>query len=61
MERWYDAMTGRRQILVNAPIGEVLKAFSERFGDFSHASTNLLRAPISPCGVTHMSHMPRRE
>jgi uncharacterized protein YndB with AHSA1/START domain len=39
--------TVRRQILVNAPIGEAFKVFTERFGDFKPREHNLLRAPIA--------------
>jgi len=40
-------MTVRRQILVNAPIGEAFKVFTERFGDFKPREHNLLQAPIA--------------
>jgi uncharacterized protein YndB with AHSA1/START domain len=39
--------TVRRQVLVNAPIGEAFKVFTERFGDFKPREHNLLRAPIA--------------
>ena len=39
--------TVRRQILVNAPIGEAFKVFTERFGDFKPREHHLLRAPIA--------------
>jgi uncharacterized protein YndB with AHSA1/START domain len=39
--------TVRHQILVNAPIGEAFKVFTERFGDFKPREHNLLRAPIA--------------
>jgi uncharacterized protein YndB with AHSA1/START domain len=39
--------TVRRQILVNAPISEAFKVFTERFGDFKPREHNLLRAPIA--------------
>jgi uncharacterized protein YndB with AHSA1/START domain len=39
--------TVRRQIRVNAPIGEAFKVFTERFGDFKPREHNLLRAPIT--------------
>jgi uncharacterized protein YndB with AHSA1/START domain len=39
--------TVRRQILVNAPIGEAFKVFTERFGDFKPREHNLLQAPIA--------------
>jgi uncharacterized protein YndB with AHSA1/START domain len=38
--------TVRRQIVVNAPIGEAFKVFTERFGDFKPREHNLLGAPI---------------
>jgi uncharacterized protein YndB with AHSA1/START domain len=38
--------TVRRQILVNAPIDDAFKVFTERFGDFKPREHNLLRAPI---------------
>jgi uncharacterized protein YndB with AHSA1/START domain len=39
--------TVRRQILVNAPIGEAFKVFTERFGDFKPREHNLLHAAIA--------------
>jgi uncharacterized protein YndB with AHSA1/START domain len=39
--------TVRRQILVNAPISEAFKVFTERFGDFKPREHNLLQAPIA--------------
>jgi uncharacterized protein YndB with AHSA1/START domain len=39
--------TVRRQILVNAPIGEAFKVFTERFGDFKPREHNLLKAAIA--------------
>ena len=39
--------TVRRQILVNAPIGDAFKVFTERFGDFKPREHNLLRAAIA--------------
>jgi uncharacterized protein YndB with AHSA1/START domain len=33
--------------LVNAPIGEAFKVFTERFGDFKPREHNLLQAPIA--------------
>ena len=39
--------TVRRQVLVNAPISEAFKVFTERFGDFKPREHNLLRAPIA--------------
>jgi uncharacterized protein YndB with AHSA1/START domain len=39
--------TVRRQILVNAPIAEAFKVFTERFGDFKPREHNLLQAPIA--------------
>jgi uncharacterized protein YndB with AHSA1/START domain len=37
----------RRQILVNAPITEAFKVFTERFGDFKPREHNLLKAAIA--------------
>jgi uncharacterized protein YndB with AHSA1/START domain len=39
--------TVRRHIVVNAPIREAFKVFTERFGDFKPREHNLLRAPIA--------------
>ena len=39
--------TVRRQILVNAPIADAFKVFTERFGDFKPREHNLLRAAIA--------------
>jgi uncharacterized protein YndB with AHSA1/START domain len=39
--------TIRRQILVNAPISDAFKAFTERFGDFKPREHNLLKAAIA--------------
>ena len=39
--------TVRRQILVNAPIAEAFKVFTERFGDFKPREHNLLQAAIA--------------
>ena len=39
--------TVRRQILVNAPISDAFKVFTERFGDFKPREHNLLKAPIA--------------
>ena len=39
--------TVRRQILVNAPIREAFKVFTERFGDFKPREHNLLQAAIA--------------
>jgi uncharacterized protein YndB with AHSA1/START domain len=39
--------TVRRHILVNAPISEAFKVFTERFGDFKPREHNLLAAPIA--------------
>jgi uncharacterized protein YndB with AHSA1/START domain len=39
--------TVRRQILVNAPISEAFKVFTERFGDFKPREHNLLKSPIA--------------
>ena len=41
------ATTVRRHILVNAPISEAFKVFTERFGDFKPREHNLLHAPIA--------------
>ena len=39
--------TVRHQILVNAPISEAFKVFTERFGDFKPREHNLLQAAIA--------------
>jgi uncharacterized protein YndB with AHSA1/START domain len=39
--------TVRRHILVNAPIGEAFKVFTERFGDFKPREHNMLQAAIA--------------
>jgi uncharacterized protein YndB with AHSA1/START domain len=39
--------TVRRQIVVNAPIGDAFTVFTERFGDFKPREHNLLQSPIS--------------
>jgi uncharacterized protein YndB with AHSA1/START domain len=39
--------TVRRQVLVNAPISEAFKVFTERFGDFKPREHNLLKAAIA--------------
>jgi uncharacterized protein YndB with AHSA1/START domain len=39
--------TVRHQIVVNAPIGEAFKVFTERFGDFKPREHNLLQAVIA--------------
>ena len=39
--------TVRRHVLVNAPISEAFRVFTERFGDFKPREHNLLRAPIA--------------
>ena len=39
--------TVRRQILVNAPISDAFKVFTERFGDFKPREHNLLRTPLA--------------
>jgi uncharacterized protein YndB with AHSA1/START domain len=39
--------TVRREVVVNAPIGEAFKVFTERFGDFKPRDHNLLKAPIA--------------
>ena len=41
------ATTVRHQVLVNTPISEAFKVFTERFGDFKPREHNLLRAPIA--------------
>ena len=41
------AATVRRQVLVDAPIGEAFKVFTERFGDFKPREHNMLNAPIA--------------
>jgi uncharacterized protein YndB with AHSA1/START domain len=41
------ATTVRRQILVNAPISEAFKVFTERFGDFKPREHDLLQAAIA--------------
>jgi uncharacterized protein YndB with AHSA1/START domain len=47
MTQFETTMTVRRQILVNAPIGEAFKVFTERFGDFKPREHNLLQAAIA--------------
>lgn len=37
----------RQQVVVNAPIDEAFKVFTERFGDFKPREHNLLQAPIA--------------
>ena len=37
----------RREIVVNAPIAEAFKVFTDRFGDFKPREHNLLQAPIA--------------
>jgi uncharacterized protein YndB with AHSA1/START domain len=39
--------TVRRHVLVNAPLSEAFKVFTERFGDFKPREHNMLRAPIA--------------
>ena len=39
--------TVQRQVLVNAPISDAFKLFTERFGDFKPREHNLLKAPIA--------------
>ena len=39
--------TVRRRIVVNAPIAEAFKVFTQRFGDFKPREHNLLRAAIA--------------
>ena len=41
------AQVVRRQILVNAPIGQAFATFTDRFGDFKPPEHNLLAAPIA--------------
>ena len=41
------AATVRRQVLVNAPIGQAFKVFTERFGDFKPREHNMLKAAIA--------------
>ena len=36
--------TVRRQVLVNAPISEAFKVFTERFGDFKPREHNMLHS-----------------
>ncbi len=47
MTQFVTTTTVRRQIMVNAPIGEAFKVFTERFGDFKPREHNLLRAAIA--------------
>jgi hypothetical protein len=47
MTQFETTTTVRRQIVVNAPIAEAFKVFTERFGDFKPREHNLLRAPIA--------------
>jgi uncharacterized protein YndB with AHSA1/START domain len=42
-----ETTTVRRQILVNAPISEAFRVFTERFGDFKPREHNLMQAPIA--------------
>jgi uncharacterized protein YndB with AHSA1/START domain len=39
--------TVRRQVLVNAPISDAFKVFTERFGDFKPREHNVLKARIA--------------
>ena len=39
--------TARRHVVVNAPVGEAFKVFTERFGDFKPREHNLLSSPIA--------------
>lgn len=39
--------TVRRHIVVNAPIDQAFRVFTERFGDFKPREHNLLQAPIA--------------
>ena len=41
------ATTVRRHVLVNAPISDAFKVFTERFGDFKPREHNLLQAAIA--------------
>jgi uncharacterized protein YndB with AHSA1/START domain len=41
-----ETTTVRRHVLVNAPIREAFRAFTERFGDFKPREHNLLQAAI---------------
>ena len=47
MTQSVTSTTVRRQVVVNAPIGEAFKVFTERFGDFKPREHNLLRSPIA--------------
>jgi uncharacterized protein YndB with AHSA1/START domain len=42
-----DTTIVRRRIVVNAPIDDAFKVFTERFGDFKPREHNLLQAPIA--------------
>ncbi len=42
-----DASVVRREIIVQAPMGEAFTVFTERFGDFKPPEHNLLGAPIT--------------
>jgi uncharacterized protein YndB with AHSA1/START domain len=42
-----EATTIRHRIVVDAPIGEAFKVFTERFGDFKPREHNLLKAAIA--------------
>lgn len=42
-----DTTTVRRHVLVNAPIDEAFRVFTERFGDFKPRDHNLLQAAIA--------------
>jgi uncharacterized protein YndB with AHSA1/START domain len=42
-----EATTVRRHVLVNAPISEAFRVFTERFGDFKPREHNLLQAAIA--------------
>jgi uncharacterized protein YndB with AHSA1/START domain len=41
------ATTVNKEIVVDAPIAEAFRVFTERFGDFKPKEHNLLRAPIT--------------
>jgi uncharacterized protein YndB with AHSA1/START domain len=39
--------TVRKELVVNAPIGEAFRVFTERFGDFKPREHNLMASPIA--------------
>jgi uncharacterized protein YndB with AHSA1/START domain len=47
MTQFETATTVRRQIVVNAPISEAFRVFTERFGDFKPREHKLLQAAIA--------------